>query len=183
MVEKQQVKGYFFIYGCRRRAVFFVLYQDAIAMIHFVLNDLGCPAGEGFQSGLQGSILIADFDFTEAFGFPGSAQQGKTAFFRFICFAAADDLRIQHHHVAALTVECNDIFENADHVGSHAHAFFFMGSQGIQQVLGGLQVFCSCGGGFPCQENRVVDNGLNHGKDSFQRISRAMASRITRWAG
>lgn len=50
------------------------LYEDSVAMVDFVLDDLGCPAGEGFQPYLKIRRFVAHLDFLVSFGFPGAAQ-------------------------------------------------------------------------------------------------------------
>ena len=48
MLKNKQVKGYFFCFGCRRRAAFlFASDQNAVTVVDLMLNDLGGPAGEG----------------------------------------------------------------------------------------------------------------------------------------
>ena len=52
----------------------FSLNQNSIAVVDFVLDDLGCPAGEGFQPYLKIRRFVAHLDFFVSFGFPGAAQ-------------------------------------------------------------------------------------------------------------
>ena len=43
-------------------------------MVDFVLDDLGCPAGEGFDAGLEIPGLIAHIDLLTPPAAPGAAQ-------------------------------------------------------------------------------------------------------------
>lgn len=52
----------------------FLLYENSVAVVDFVLDDLGCPAGEGFQPYLKIRRFVAHLDFLISFGFPGAAQ-------------------------------------------------------------------------------------------------------------
>ena len=45
----------------------FLLYQDTVTMVDLVLDDLGRPAGEGFDAGLEFLVLPLDFDSFVAF--------------------------------------------------------------------------------------------------------------------
>lgn len=181
-MKNTTVKGYFFFIP--RDSAFrqdrSVSDQNAVAVVDLMLDDLGRPAGEGPDPGLEGLVLPAYLDLLKPPGLPGTAQQRKTALFRFIFPGAAEELRIQHDHIAPLTVEGDDPAGDADHVGGHAHAFFLMGSQGIQQVPGSLQILFSSRGRFPGQENGVVNDGLDHEKTSFHRqIKRRLPRRPT----
>jgi hypothetical protein len=51
-----------------------LLYQYAVAMVDLVLDDLGCPAGEGFDPGLELFVLPLHFDGFIAFTGAGVAQ-------------------------------------------------------------------------------------------------------------
>ena len=144
-----------------------MLDQNAIAVVNLVLNNLGCPAGEGFQPGLKGCILVLYLDFLKPLCFPGAAQQGQTALLGFIFTGSIDDFRIQHDHVSSFAVKGDDAFINTDHIGGHAHTFFLVGGQGVQQILGNLQILRSGKCGLPGQKNGVVDNGLNHRRIPF----------------
>ena len=149
--------------------------QDAIAVIHFVLDDLGCPAGEGFDSDLHLLVLPADFDLLIPLAFPGAAQQGKAAFFRFVFLGECQDLRIKHEHIASVAIEGDDPFRLADHIGGHANAGFFVKSQGIQQIPGDGQIFLAGGRRLPGQQKGVVYQFLDHGVTS-KKISSLLAA-------
>jgi hypothetical protein len=45
-------------------------------MVDLVLDDLSCPAGEGFDAGLEFLILPLDFDGFVAFTGTGVTQKG-----------------------------------------------------------------------------------------------------------
>ena len=121
-------------------------------MVDFVLDDLGCPAGEGFQPYLKIRRFVAHLDFLVSFGFPGAAQQGQAPFLRLILPCRLHDLRVQHQLIGSLVVKGDDAHAVADHVRRHAHAGVLVGCQGVQQVLGNLQIrFCGSFA-FPAQK-------------------------------
>ena len=61
-----------------------ILYQNAVAVVDLVLDDLGCPALEILDPGLEILRLPTDLDLLPAPAFPGPAQQRETAFLRFV---------------------------------------------------------------------------------------------------
>ena len=65
-------------------------------MVNFVLDDLGRPAGEGLDAGLELLILPLNLDRLIAFARPWAAQQGKTAFGSIVEGGCFDDLRVKH---------------------------------------------------------------------------------------
>ena len=52
----------------------FALNQYAVAVIHFVLNDLRRPAGEGFDPGLELLVLPLHLNGLIPLAGPGTAQ-------------------------------------------------------------------------------------------------------------
>ena len=59
------------------------LNDDTFQMVYFMLDNLGSPAGEGFDAGLEPVILVLHLDGVVTLGFPGSGE-GKTSFLRFV---------------------------------------------------------------------------------------------------
>ena len=51
-----------------------VLDQNTVTVIDLMLDNLGCPAGEGLQPGLELHILIADLDGLPALRFAGTGM-------------------------------------------------------------------------------------------------------------
>ena len=76
-------------------------------MINLVLDNLSRPAGKGFKTGLELLILVLDLD-----GLPplclADTKQGQASLLRIIAVGTLDDLRVEHHHVAAFVIKSND---------------------------------------------------------------------------
>jgi len=137
-------------------------------VVHFVLDDLGAEALEGFDPGQEILCLPADFDFAVPGAFPGPAQQRQAALLSFVGFGFTDDLRVQHQGIAGPILEGDDIFRHADHIGGHAHAGLLVVQQGIHQVPGGIQVSGGGGRGLPGKEKGVVNQFFYHRNTSFR---------------
>ena len=60
------------------------LYQDSVAMVDLMLNNLGRPAGEGLNAGLKFLVLPLNLNRLISLALTGAAQQRKTPFFSFI---------------------------------------------------------------------------------------------------
>ena len=100
-------------------------------MVDLVLDDLGRPAGEGLEAGLELLVLVLHFDGLPTLGLSGTGE-GQTALLRFIGLRLPDDLRVKHDHVLAFVVEGNEALVDSDHVGRHAHTAVLVGGQGVQ---------------------------------------------------
>ena len=144
--------------------LFYCSDQDAVAVVHLMLDDLGGPAGVGLQPGLEVQILIADLDLLEAFGFPGAAQQGQTALLGFVFPGGGNDLRIQHQGEILSVGKDDDPFGHTDHIGGHADTGGPVGGDGVQQILGNGQVVGSGIGAFSGEEQGIVDQFTDHGR-------------------
>ena len=103
-------------------------------MVDLVLDDLGCPAGEGLQPGLELFVLPLDLDGLEPFRFP-DAGEGEAALLGLIRPGLPDDDGVEHYHVRPLVVKGDDALANTDHVGRHAHAAIAMRVKRVLQVL------------------------------------------------
>ena len=53
--------------------------QNTVTVVHLVLDDLGGPAGEGFDPFLELLVVPADLDLLIALTLPGAAQQAQAA--------------------------------------------------------------------------------------------------------
>lgn len=135
-------------------------------MVQLVLDDFRRPAGEGFQPGLEFFVLPPDLDGLEALGLSG-AGEGQTALLRLVGAGTLDDHGVEHHHVSPLVVKGDDVLVHADHVGCHAHAAAFVGSQGVQQVLGCGQVVQGGGLGLLGEKSLISANFSDHGRASL----------------
>ena len=136
--------------------------QHSLTVVDLMLDNLGRPAGEGFEAGLKPLVLIMHLDGLPAFGFPGSGE-GETALLRLIRPGFPDNLRVEQDHVFALIVKYDDPLVDADHVGRHACTAVPVGGQGVQQVLGDGQIVRRGGLCFLGEEGLVFHNGLDHG--------------------
>ena len=103
-----------------RRASKSISDQLPLTVVDLVLDDLGCPAGEGLKADLELLVLVLHFDGFPAFCLSGTGE-GETTFLRLVRPGFLDDLRVKHHHIFALVVKDNNPFVDADHVGCHAH--------------------------------------------------------------
>ena len=139
-------------------------------MVNLMLDDLGCPAGVGFQTGLQLFILVPYLDGTVPFCL-SDALQGETALLGLIRIRALDNFGIEHEHIASRIVEDDDSHGLAYHVRGHADAALPVGRQCVQQIPGDRQILRRGFSGFPPEKNRVLDDGLNHASSSNRAIA------------
>ena len=81
-------------------------------MIHFMLNDLGRPAGEVFRTRLHLQGLILHLDGLIALALTGAAEKRQITFLSIIGAVLLDDLRIEHYGIrrssSVLVVKCDD---------------------------------------------------------------------------
>jgi len=113
-------------------------------MIHFVLDDLRRPAGEGFDPGLELLILPFDFNGLIALALSWTAKEGQAALLGIIHSGHLDDLRIEHGHIYAFVIKDDDPLAYANHIRRHAHAGILVGSQRVQQILRNQQIIQCC---------------------------------------
>ena len=111
-------------------------------MVNLMLNDLRCPAGKGFDPGLQLHCLILHLDSLATLCLSGAAQKRQAAFFRFIFPGSLDDLGIEHQCWCAGIVKHDDLFADTDHICCHTDTIFPVGKERIQLILRRLQVVC-----------------------------------------
>lgn len=130
-------------------------------MVDFVLNDLGSPAGKGFQACLEIFILILYFD-----GFPALCLsrtcKGKTALLGLIQSGLLYDLRIEHGHVAAFAFKYDDAFAYANHIACHADAALLVGLQRLQQVCRQRKILWCGGFGLLGKQGNISANFSYH---------------------
>ena len=137
-----------------------------------MLNDLGSPAFEGLDPGLEALRLPFYLDFPVPLTGSGAAQQGKTAFLRVIGFCLAEDFGVQHQAVAAALLENDDFYALADHIGGHPHTAFPVMQQCIHQIPGDGKILFRGGPGLPGQQNGIVNQLSNHNVSPFDGCSR-----------
>lgn len=118
------------------------LNDNAIEMIDFMLNDLGCPTRKSFDMRDEIPILPANFDVLKTLCF-SLAIQAQTAFFGFVTSGLRCDDRIEHFHERAFVVEDDDGFISANHVGRHADAFTGVSLKCVHEVVGYGNIFGS----------------------------------------
>lgn len=136
-------------------------------MINLVLDDLRCPAGKGFDAGLELFVLPFDFNSLITLARAWTAKEGQAAFLSVIRSGHLDNLRIEHGHICALVIKDDDSLTHANHICCHTHTGFFVCSQRIQQILRNLLVIQCRQLRFPCQQYWVVYYLSDHLHTSF----------------
>ena len=105
-------------------------------MIHFMLNNLRCPAGEVFRAYLHIQGLILHLDGLISLALTGAAEKRQTAFLGVIRAILLDNLGIEHHRVcrssSTFIEKSNNAFSHTDHVCCHADTTFSVRHQRIQ---------------------------------------------------
>lgn len=81
--------------------------DHTVAVVDFVLDDLGRPAGESLEAGLEFLVLVLHLDGQPAFGLANPSQR-EAALLRLIGAGFLDDLRVEHDHVDTLIVKGDD---------------------------------------------------------------------------
>ena len=143
----------------RRRAV---QDQNTVAVVDLMLDDLGGEAGIGLAVRAEGHIPELHLDGLPADRLPG-AGEGKASLLRLIGPAGAvRDDRVQHGDGEAVQADGDDALMDADHVGGHAQAMVQMGTQGVQQVPGNIQVFLGGRLAGAAEEQGVCNDGTDH---------------------
>ena len=117
-------------------------------MIHLMLNNLCCPAGEVFHACLHFQGMILHLNCFIAFTLTRAAEKQQTTFLRIVSAVLLDDFGIEYHHVCrssfTLIEKCDDAFANTDHICCHTDTIFSVCHQRIKQVLCDLQIFFHC---------------------------------------
>ena len=135
-------------------------------MIHFMLNDLRCPAGEVFRACLHVQGLILHLDGLISLALTGSTEKRQTAFLGVIRAILLDNLGIEHHRVcrssSAIVEKSDNTLAHTDHIRRHADTAFPVRHQCIKQVLCDLQIFFCCDLRLSCKEYRIVHQFFNH---------------------
>ena len=105
----------------------FILNQYSLAMVYFVLDYLGGPAGKAaiFLAELFIQVLYLDI-FVSIAGTDAGQRQASLLRGKFPGFA--DNFRIYHGEIAFAICHYDDIFQAADHIGCHANALMGIGS-------------------------------------------------------
>jgi hypothetical protein len=136
--------------------------EDAVAVVDFMLDDLGSPATEGFDPGLEGLVLPTDFDFLITHRFSGTSQKGQASFFGFIFSFGLENFRIQHSADLIAFHENDDSHKFTDHIACHTNTAIPVKSKGIRQILQGGQICLASSAGFSGQQQRIVYQFSNH---------------------
>ena len=110
-------------------------YQDSVAVIHLMLNDLCRKAGELVFLLAKLYVAVCDFNpfIPHCFSLSG---EGETSFFRFVllggCFY---NLRIQHDEMRFSHAYGDDAFLLSNHVGGKSDTVSDMCFERIKQVV------------------------------------------------
>lgn len=131
-------------------------------MVNLMLNDLCCPTGEGFDTGLEFGSLPLNFYGLIAFTFTGSAEQRKATFFGIIRSCLFDNFGVEHHHICTFVIKYNNPLANANHIRRHTDTAILVRRQSVQQILRHLQIFFCSNLRLSGKEYRIVYYFFNH---------------------
>lgn len=142
-------------------AIFAGLYDNSIAVIDLMLDDLRGKAAEIFDSGLEFLILVFQLNASTSARFARAGKR-KASLLRFVGIVLPQDFRIVHHGVFALIIYGDDAFAHADHVRRHAHAAAFVEFQRVQKIV--CSAFIRLRGDFRLlrQKRRIAHNFAYH---------------------
>ena len=93
--------------GCSRYRRNIKSYQNSLAVVDLVLDDLRHPAGEGFEPCLELLVLPLHLNGLETLRAPRTGE-GQAALLGLIHPRMFDDDGIEHDHVFALVVKGDD---------------------------------------------------------------------------
>ena len=142
------------------------LNDNSLAMIDFMLNDLGGKAGKRFAAGLEVRGQILHIHRAVAKGL-FSTGMGKTALFRLVVFFGMFyDHRVQHGQDGVVVVHHDDTLIKADHVGGKTHTALGVGLQGVDEILHDGKILLGGRFGFAVQGKNVGYNGSYHRIDT-----------------
>lgn len=136
-------------------------------MVNFVLDNLGCPACEGFDSCLEFGCLPLHFYTLKTLTLTRTTEQRKAPFFRLIRVRFFDNFRVEHCHICTVVIKTDNALMHTNHIGSHTNTTLSIGNKGVQQILCHLQIFNRRLLRFYCQQNRVVYYFFNHKPVTF----------------
>lgn len=150
--------------------VLFWLDDNAVAVVHFMLDDLCGPAGE--RSPLQLPIHVTElhFDFLVPGGF-ADAGEGKASLFRLEGFLCREDFRVEHDHIHDAHAHNDDVLPDANHVGRHAHAPVAVRPQSVHQIPANRHIFFRCRLRLLSQEKGIFHNFSYHLSSYISTIS------------
>ena len=109
-----------------------VLYQNPIAMIDFMLDNLRCEAFEGTGSMFERLILKLYGNLLPTLRFSYTRQR-ETAFLSFILAGLGGNDRVNHSHLKRPVAEYNDALFS-DYVSSHANTAVQVVAEGIHKI-------------------------------------------------
>lgn len=138
------------------------LNNDAVAVVDFVLDDLGGVAREVFDVVDEVLVQILHLNATIA-STEALAGKRKTSFARLVGIDLLKNLRVVHKQRLAAVLYADDAFAHTDHVGGEAHALVLMLMERIQEVLPGHGVIGARVFGRQAQKELGFHDGLNRG--------------------
>ena len=137
-------------------------------MIHFMLNDLRCPAREVFCARLHFQGLILHLDGLIALALARAAEKRQTSFLGVVRAVLLDDFGIEHHRIgrssSALIEKGDNAFAHTDHIRRHTNTTLSVSYQCIKQVLCDLQILFRCDIRLLRKEYRIAHKFFNHRK-------------------
>lgn len=111
-------------------------------MVHFVLDDLGCPPRISLLLRLKINVLELNGYLLIANGLPYPWQRETTLLRRIGPRLHGND-RIDQDHLFVAVTDDDNVFEHTNHIGRHTDAAIQMGTQGIQQIFRHLPISLS----------------------------------------
>ena len=137
--------------------------EYAVAVVDFVLDDLGRVAGERFGARGERLVKIIHADAAPARG-GARARKGEAALLGLVLVGALDDDRVVHEPCARAVLNHDDALALPDHVRRHADALVRMRRKGVEQVLADRGVLGSRVGARHTQHDGGGDDGADHGR-------------------
>ena len=126
-----------------------------------MLNDLGRPAGEGFETNLKGFVLPLDLDALIALRLPRTGER-QAAFLGLVGAGFFDNNGVEHQHIVTLVVEGDDALVDADHIRCHADAARPVETQCVEKVLRCAAIVRRSCLGFLSEKGLVLADITNH---------------------
>lgn len=138
------------------------LYNYSLAVVDFVLDDLGGVAREVFDA--AGKVLVQILNLNAAISGTGTlADERKTSFARLVGVDLLKNLRVVHKQRPVAVLYADDALAYADHVGGKPHALVLVFMQRVQKILPGRGVVGPRVFGRQAQKELGFHDGLNYG--------------------
>lgn len=130
-------------------------------MIHFMLDDLGCPTGVFAMLFSEITVQIIYFDLLVSRAGSHTFQR-QAAFLRLVRAQLPRDYRIDHGKLKRTCCHYDNVLPDPYHICRHSDTMIQIRSQSIQQICHHLCVRLRGILGFLCKKHRVSHNCSNH---------------------